>query len=134
MQTPTTSTANRTTSQPNLPRADAFDVLPALHEMLSRIDHQAAADVAHANITGSPAIDVEDSNYADLTPLEPRDLPNEILSIKTRIRRTLRELEKLPDMDRTMEQQEQEIEDMNERIQKQRNLIAKLAQAARGSG
>lgn len=135
MATPAQSSANGVVNgmslQAQLPRAETFDVLPALHEMLSRIDHQAPADVAHTNIAGSPAVDNNAVSYADLPPLEPRDLPNEVLSIKAKIRRTLRELEKLPDMNRTIEQQEQEILDMERRIEQKQALISKLAQAAR---
>jgi predicted RNase H-like nuclease (RuvC/YqgF family) len=64
----------------------------------------------------------EGALYADLPPLEPKELMNETLHIKTKIRRAQKELEKLPDMQRTVEQQQEEIAELEERIQKQREM------------
>ena len=98
--------------------ANAFDILPALHELLARLDH----GISHDGETG---------HYAELQPLEPKDVPTQALPIKARIRRALRELEKLPDMGRSVEEQREEIEELEERIQKQRAVLGGLAEAAR---
>ena len=70
--------------------------------------------------------------YTDLQPLEPKDLPTEVLQIKTRIRRALKELEKLPDMERSVDEQNEEIEELEERIRLQRDMIRRLGELAKG--
>lgn len=111
--------------QPPLPPADTFDILPALHELLSRIDHQPDSDSSHPDIV--PPTSDDELTYSDTTPLEPRELPTEVLSIKAKIRRALKELEKLADMDRSVEQQEQEIKQLEQRIERQRDMLKQMA-------
>ena len=106
-----------------LPPAQTFDVLPALHELLARIEHTSLPP----GDTGEESID---HHYTDLAPLEPKDLPAEVLSIKSRIRRALRELEKLPDMHRSVAEQEQEIAALESRVQVQRAMIRRLGELA----
>lgn len=55
-----------------------------------------------------------------------------MLQIKTKIRKALKELEKLPDMERTVEEQDEEIEALEGRIKRQREMIARLAELAKG--
>jgi hypothetical protein len=69
--------------------------------------------------------------YSELPPLEPKDLPNEVIAIKSRIRRALRELEKLPDMDRSVEDQEAEIKKLEQKAGKQKEVLQKLGDVAR---
>jgi len=71
-------------------------------------------------------VDADAISYAEFQPLEPRDLPHEVLAIKNKIRKALRELEKLPDMDRDVEQQEAEIKMLEEKAVKQREVLRKL--------
>lgn len=108
-----------------LPPPQTFDILPPLHEILARVDH-APTDPMQA-ATG----DADVVSYADLQPLEPRDLPHEVLGIKNKIRKALRELEKLPDMDRDVEQQEAEIKMLEEKAVKQREVLRKLGDVAK---
>lgn len=97
-----------------LPSPRTFDILPALHELLSRLDH------------GLPASEEVDGHYPDPAPLEPKDVPTQALPIKARIRKALRELEKLPDMDRTVQEQQEEIEELEIRIRKQKQVLRGL--------
>lgn len=69
-------------------------------------------------------------SYAELQPLEPKDLPNEVIAVKSKIRRALRELEKLPDMDRTVEEQEEEIRMLEQKAAKQKEVLKKLGDVA----
>jgi len=108
-----------------LPPPQTFDILPPLHEILARIDH-APTDPMQAT-----AADADFVSYADLQPLEPRDLPHEVLPIKTKIRKAVRELEKLPDMDRDVEQQEAEIKMLEEKAVKQREVLQRLGDVAK---
>lgn len=69
--------------------------------------------------------------YQELQLLEPKELPNEVVAIKSKIRRALRELEKLPDMDRSVEEQEEEIRLLQEKEAKQNEVLRKLGEVAK---
>ena len=124
-------------SQLQLPSPQTFDILPALHELLARIDHGSIAPTTDP-VTGIPdqmQFDAEGdlgALYTELQPLEPKDLPTEVLQIKAKIRRAVKELEKLPDMERTVEEQNEEIEELEERIRRQKEMIRRLGELARG--
>ena len=135
--TQTTVPADLDASKLNLPSPDLFDILPALHEILARIDRAPSADVAdasHSNNSGTNSPGGIDANYQDQLPLDPKELPTEVLAIKSKIRRALRELEKLPDMDLTIEQQEEDIAELEARIAKQKAMMAKLGDMASKMG
>ena len=55
-----------------------------------------------------------------------------MLQIKAKIRKALKELEKLPDMERSVEEQNEEIEALEGRIRRQREMVARLAELAKG--
>lgn len=130
----TQSSAPQSTSssQLHLPPPQAFDILPALHELLARIDHNstdptaALTDQATGNSDGIGAL------YSELQPLEPKELPIEVLEIKRKIRKALKELEKLPDMERSVEEQQEEIQALEGRITRQREMVARLGELAKG--
>lgn len=108
----------------SLPPPQTFDILPPLHELLARVDHSSSDPLtASAQDTVS---------YTDSKPLEPRDFPNEVQTIKAKIRKALRELEKLPDMERSVEDQEAEIAEMELRIRKQKEVLGGLVEVAKG--
>ena len=118
--------ASQSESQPiQLPPPQTFDILPPLHEILARIDH-APTDPMQAATAEADAI-----SYADLWLIENRDLPHEVLGIKNKIRRALRELEKLPDMDRDVEEQEAEIMKLEQKAAKQKEVLQRLGDVAR---
>ncbi|KAL1587291.1 Mediator of RNA polymerase II transcription subunit 9 [Cladosporium halotolerans] len=124
-----TTDASRPSSQSQpeqvpLPPPQTFDILPPLHELLARIDHAPNDPIQAATGDGDVV------SYAELQPLEPKDLPNEVAAIKSRIRKALRELEKLPDMGRTTEEQEEEIKLLEEKAVKQREVLRKLGEVA----
>lgn len=68
--------------------------------------------------------------YSEPQPLEPKDLPAEVNAIKSKIRKALRELEKLPDMDRTVEEQEAEIKKLELKAAKQNEVLQRLGNVA----
>lgn len=118
----------------NLPPPQTFDILSVLHELLARIDH---TSTELGGISGQPDI-LESGNdigalYTDLAPLEPKELPTEVLQVKAKIRNALKELQKLPDMDRSVEDQQVEMEELEERIAKQKAMQRKLGEAAKGT-
>lgn len=79
------------------------------------------------------AATIEDDvvTYAELQPLEPKDLQGEVQPIKSKIRKALRELEKLPDMDRDVEEQEAEIKMLEAKAAKQREVLRQLGDVAK---
>ncbi|KAM0717737.1 hypothetical protein Q7P37_007589 [Cladosporium fusiforme] len=119
-----TNDTSRPPSRPGLPPPQTFDILPPLHEILARIDHAPNDPIQAATGDGDVV------SYAELQPLEPKDLPNEVLAVKTKIRKALRELEKLPDMDRSVEEQEEEIRMLEEKAAKQKEVLKKLGDLA----
>jgi hypothetical protein len=128
----TTSQQHRLHQDLKLPQPQTFDILPALHEILARIDHgSASTDPLDPNHTMD--VDAADLGalYTDLQPLEPKELPTEVLQIKAKIRRALKELEKLPDMDRSVAEQEEEIKELEERIRKQDDMTKRLGALAK---
>lgn len=121
----------RDQAKPALPPPQTFDILPVVHELLARIDHR--QDL----LDPAPDSDAADlgSLYADLPPLEPKDLPTEVLQVKAKIRKALKELEKLPDMERSIADQEEEIKELEEREKKQREVLKQLQEwGAAGMG
>jgi uncharacterized protein YoaH (UPF0181 family) len=134
-QTPREATPAAASQQqqfPTLPPSQTFDVLPALHEILARIDHTSSgtASLPPARSTEKDAAELG-ALYADLPPLEPKDLSTEVLQVKAKIRKALKELEKLPDMDRSVSDQEEEIHELEARIKEQQQMINTLATLAK---
>ena len=70
--------------------------------------------------------------YAEVQPLNPKELPTVALEIKARIRGALRALEKLPDMERGVSEQEEEMRVLEERIRRQRAVLEDLRGVAAG--
>lgn len=114
----------------SLPPPQTFDILPALHEILARIDHKPPP--AHDNFSHDDSKNKDIPALYDQPPLEPKDLPTEILQIKSKIRKALRLLEMLPDMERSVEEQEVEIRELEGRIKRQREMIGRVGERAQG--
>ena len=124
--------------KPNLPSAHAFDILPMLDEILARIERAPTdnAGLQHQlSSSEESSTDASDigAHYQDQPPLEPKDLPTEVLAIKAKIRKALRELEKLPDRDWSIEEQEEEIEELEGRIERQKAMLRRFGEMGRGS-
>ncbi|PPJ55578.1 hypothetical protein CBER1_03728 [Cercospora berteroae] len=139
-------------AQLQLPDPSTFDLRPKLHELLARVD-------AHQNATSQPdELSLQDAEDADIAtaydrvpefkPLNAKDLPTALLGyskkgskiddkdvfvkgIKDDVRDALRSVERLPDVDRTVEEQEEEIEELEERIRQQRQMLRSLAGIAK---
>jgi hypothetical protein len=66
-----------------------------------------------------------------MVPLAPKDLPEEVLkSIKSKIRAAMRAVEAMPDVDRSIGEQEEEIRILEERVAKQRAVLRDLGNSA----
>ncbi|CZT18608.1 uncharacterized protein RCC_04452 [Ramularia collo-cygni] len=131
----TTTNTNNTSNLPSMPPAHTFDILPALHELLARVEQGPAATDLFPTLDDSTSESDIGSHYPPdtLVPLAPKDLPEEVLkSIKPRIRAAVRAVEALPDVDRTIEEQEEEIRMLEEKVRKQRGMLRDLGQLAEG--
>lgn len=102
--TTTAPTPTPTTTLP-LPNPSLFDILPPLHELLSRL-------LASTN-----------QPYKTAEPLEIHHLVAETSSVRNRIRRARREVEALPDVERSVAEQDEEIRVLRERIELQRGVL-----------
>ncbi|KAK5277640.1 hypothetical protein LTR16_009538, partial [Cryomyces antarcticus] len=100
-------------SIPALPPPETFDILPPLHQLLSRL------------LAGNPPnlADPSLAAYPDQQHLDIQQLATESSSIKARIRKALAAVRALPDMERTVEEQEEEIEYLESKIRRQRRII-----------
>lgn len=61
-------------------------------------------------------------------------MPTLALPVKARIRKALRELEKVPGVERSVAEQEEEIAELEARIERQRAVLRGLSEAAGKAG
>lgn len=60
------------------------------------------------------------------TPLTTKDVPAATDGLKHRLQKTKAQVALLPDMDRSIEEQEKEIGDLEEKIKEQRRVLEQL--------
>ncbi|KAJ9624182.1 hypothetical protein H2203_005633 [Taxawa tesnikishii (nom. ined.)] len=84
---------------------------PALYALLSRLE---------------PSV----STYADTQALQYKDVATNAQAIKAKIRKATAALSKVGDIDRTVEEQEEEIRELEERIRKQKEVLRRLSRMA----
>ncbi|KAI5204205.1 hypothetical protein E4T39_03781 [Aureobasidium subglaciale] len=138
--TPTTTTtapplsATPTHLQPPLPPPQTFDILPPLHALLSRLEPSLnvytpdtstalpPGTSAHTPIASASALPSSAPQQ-----LEYKDAAVAAQFLKSRIRKALAELGGLADMQRGVEEQEEEIRGLEEKIKRQRDVLARLA-------
>jgi hypothetical protein len=92
-----------------LPSASTFDFIPSIHSLISRL-----------------LLDP-----ADKDAIQPKDLTNEIAAIRQKIHRARVTIENLPDIQRTIENQELEIKDLETKIARQRGQLASIRRETR---
>ncbi|KAH7138225.1 RNA polymerase II transcription mediator complex subunit 9-domain-containing protein [Dendryphion nanum] len=95
-------------SVPALPPPATFDILPDLHRLLNRL---LAASTQAPAPTPTPGQPVDDDG-----PLDLKNLASEAQKLRNKIQRAQRAVMALPDIDRTTEDQEEEIEHLEARI------------------
>jgi hypothetical protein len=130
-QTPASSTQNiqRTlSSQPRFQTYDSiqtipphlFDLVPSAERLLSRIL------VPDQGIGAAAILDYENSVPEHKRPLDIKDLDAAANSIMVQIQRAKTAVMGLQGVDRTVEEQEEEIKWLEEKIEKQRGMMGKL--------
>lgn len=108
-------------STPSLPPPSAFDVLPDLHKILSRLlqASPAAPNPGGAATPGQPQAD---------GPLEIEQVSSATAEVKVKLHRAQKAVMALPDIDRTLEDQQDEIAYLEERIETLRASLRRLGQ------
>ena len=91
-------------SSSSLPPPSSFDIIPALHSLLSRLSSS-----------------LENSSY--VPPLSLKDVAAEAASVKIRIQKARALVDTLPDIDRTVEEQEGDLEELKTMIGKQKRTL-----------
>ncbi|KAI9858631.1 MAG: hypothetical protein M1824_004212 [Vezdaea acicularis] len=104
-----------------LPPPDVLDILSPLHTLLSRL-LPPAGNSQHSLSTAAP------------TELDPQHLATEASSIKIRLQKARQAVNGLPDMDRTLKDQEEEIRELEMQVQEKRETMERLKDAGQGVG
>lgn len=108
------------TLPPNL-TADSLDTLPVLSSLLTRLQ-------TPSSTSGSPpAAAATPSQLASGTgPLTIKDIPTATDGLKHKIQKARAQVKELPDMDRSIRDQEEEIRELELKILRQREVLEGL--------
>ncbi|MCJ1236148.1 hypothetical protein MMC14_004125 [Varicellaria rhodocarpa] len=109
---PSTSSPPLPSTQSSLPPPQTFDIIPPLHTLLSRL----LPNPLDPNAQPS---------------LSPKDLATEAAAIKIKIQLARSTVEMLPDVDRTVEEQMEEMRELEERIWKLEKVRKDIVEAAK---
>jgi hypothetical protein len=100
---------------PPLPSPSAFDTLPPLHTLLTRL-LTTTAQPADPNPTHT--VDPEAANQLDI-----QGLPTEASKLKIKLQKARLAVMALPDVGRSVEEQEEEIAELEERVKGLREVL-----------
>jgi small-conductance mechanosensitive channel len=107
--------------------ADAVDTLPVLSAILSRLQNLSTPPTASVASPPTPS----PSHAASGTgPLTIKDIPAATDQLKHKLQRARAQAKELPDIDRSIAEQQQEIQELEARIAKQRDVLESLRQAS----
>ncbi|KAF2130111.1 hypothetical protein P153DRAFT_289447 [Dothidotthia symphoricarpi CBS 119687] len=104
-------------TNPGLPPPSTFDVLPDLHKLLRRLLDTSAQPPAPTPTPVQPSAD---------GPLEIQHVPTAATDVKLKIQKARRAVMALPDIDRTCEDQQEEIEELELRITRLKASLREL--------
>ncbi|QDS71418.1 hypothetical protein FKW77_003330 [Venturia effusa] len=123
------------------PPPETFDFLPLLHVLLRRISVPSGAPLPNLDgpsvVEGAEAASVADSsdkiwdlkNHLDIKNLGPA-----VSHVKVRIQRARVAVRAMPDIDRSVEEQEEEIQELERMIERQRGVLRGLGQGRAAAG
>jgi hypothetical protein len=103
---------------PPFPAPQTFDILPEIYALVARLQ-----------LPSNPTTDPSASQPAD--SLAPKDLPAAAVPIKLKIQKARAAVQSLPDVGRTVEEQEREIRALESRNESLRARVRELAALAR---
>ncbi|OCK76171.1 hypothetical protein K432DRAFT_153024 [Lepidopterella palustris CBS 459.81] len=108
-------------SAPPFPSPSTFDVIPPLHTLLTRLLTTTTQPPDH---NPTHTVEPESGKW-----IEIQQLPTEASRLKIKLQKARMAILALPDVDRTCEEQEVEIRELEERVGKLRNVLKGLAEA-----
>ncbi|KAF1993290.1 hypothetical protein P154DRAFT_82017 [Amniculicola lignicola CBS 123094] len=108
---------------PALPSPATFDVLPDLHKLLSRLISTSAQPPAPTPTPSQPSGD---------GPLEIQNLVTAATELKMKIKRARNAVQALPGIERTCEDQDEEMRELEERIRALKEVLGKMGTVNRG--
>ena len=106
----------------NLPEGlspESIDTLPVLSAILSRLQTLSPT-------TGTPAEASPSHHTGGTALLSIKDIPAATDDLKHRLQKARAQVKELPDIDRTLADQEEEISELQEKIRKQKEVLRGL--------
>ncbi|GIK01386.1 hypothetical protein Aspvir_005422 [Aspergillus viridinutans] len=142
--TPMVGEPTNTAPQPvSFPPPQTFDIIPPLHGLLLRLLSAQTAGEGGPRTAGEagqapsgssgPGQGVQQQTSATgsgLAPLSAKNLPTEASSIKIRIQKAHAVVESLPDIGRSVAEQEKEIEELENRIARLNAVLSAFGKRA----
>ncbi|WYZ34130.1 hypothetical protein EsH8_I_000406 [Colletotrichum jinshuiense] len=114
---------------------DALDTLTELTGILTRLRTAIQASGAVGGITGAtpagtgPGATPNPLGTSPNAPVSLKDVPAQTDALKHKLQRARTQMRALPDMDRSIAEQEEEIGQLEERIRMQREVLDRLRDA-----
>ncbi|KAJ5920792.1 hypothetical protein N7466_009118 [Penicillium verhagenii] len=154
------SPSKHATEQPQpvpFPSPQTFEIIPPLHGILLRLLSQKSSPGGNAGVSGeAPGVlgaseahqqdqvpsngnagatsqavpDVPTLNHNAHPPLDVKDLPTQTSSVRIRIQKARVVVEALPDIHRSVEEQQREITELEDRVARLRSVITDFGSRA----
>ncbi|KAK6509257.1 hypothetical protein TWF481_004015 [Arthrobotrys musiformis] len=106
---------------PTFPPPETFDFIPQTYDLLVRLLPQnSSSSSATTTTTTSPHA------QTNLAPIEPKDVDAEASRIRLKIGKARSILNDLPDITRSIQQQQEEVKALEEKIRKQREVLGRI--------
>lgn len=127
------SLPSSTLTAPPLPPPDTFDFLPPLYALLRRLQQPSGIEAPSGPPDGSGAALPEGSPQqlervasGGSGKLELHDLGSAASAIRLKIQKARQVVADMPDVERTVEDQEEEIAELETRVERQKAMLRKL--------
>ncbi|RKF81757.1 putative microtubule-associated protein [Golovinomyces cichoracearum] len=104
---------------------NSLDTIPVISSLLCRLQNSTSFN---SNSTSGFQTASPSQHTAGTGPLSFKDIPPATDGLKHQLLKALSQIKQLPDMDRTIEEQEVEIKELEEKICRQRKVISELRQ------
>lgn len=104
--------------------ADSIDTLPVLSAILSRL--QNPSPNANASTSASPSAASPSQLANGTSTLTIKDIPAATDELKHKLHKAREQVKELPDLQRSMPEQDVEIRELEERIREQRRVLESL--------
>jgi len=125
--TPRTPAASQPTDTIPLPAAQTFDFVAPLHALLSRLVPDPPGLAAqHGQADGTVATSTDDTTGTGVGHLDIQQLGPEANGIKVRIQKARAAVKGLPDVSKSLQEQEEDIKLLEARIAKMREMLRGL--------